>query len=281
MSKTTSITAILVGGRETRHLRVPKQTLPFGDTTVLGRTLRAYLEVGVDDIILVLGYKGESVRSSLGTLPPKVRIVKNPLFDEGMVTFLRTGVRELNASATGFCVGLGDQPLLTPALVEEFLKAFVDSKKRILVPAHQGNLGLPIFLAADLAGEVQDLPAGGELWDILKRHREEVFDYPTGYSAVVRSISDLDDYHTMLRMAGLDIPDLPEAIHAEPAEEIETDDEADTVGLEPQADRGGASPDVQAQARPVRTAEPQPSADLETRSAPDVPMQTQPPSEEP
>lgn len=221
MSKPASITAILVGGRETRHLRVPKQSLPFGDTTVLGKTLNAYLEAGVSEVVLVLGYKADQVEADLGSVPSKVRIVKNPLFDEGMASFLRTGIRELDPSAGGFCVGLGDQPLLTPELVEEFLKAFVDGKGKILVPAYQTSIGLPAFFSSDLSEEIMNLPPNGELWDVLKNHQDDLIDHPTGYSAVVRSIDDLDDYHSMLTLAGLEIPELPEATHtvAQPDEE--------------------------------------------------------------
>ena len=202
-----SIPAILVGGREVRHLRVPKQNLPFGETTVLGKTLRAYLDAGVSEVILVLGYKADVIASQLGPLPANVRIVKNPLFDEGMGTFLRAGVRELPSGIRGFCVGLGDQPLLTGELVRGFIEAFLEAKTKILVPVCQGSLGFPAFFDASLAEEIQTLPPRGDLWDILKRHRDDVVDHPTGYTAIVSSIEDQEDYHTLLRIAGLPIPE--------------------------------------------------------------------------
>jgi molybdenum cofactor cytidylyltransferase len=209
MPKTSSVSipAILLGGREVRHLRVPKQILPFGDVTVLGRTLRAYLDAGVSDVILVLGYKADLIASQLGPLPPNVRIVKNPLFDEGMGTFLRLGVREIPAGSQGFCIGLGDQPLLLPELIRELQAAFIEGKKKILVPTHQMSLGLPAFFEPSIADEILALPPQGELWDIIKRHGDELIDYETGYTAIIRSIEDQDDYHAMLKIAGLPIPD--------------------------------------------------------------------------
>jgi molybdenum cofactor cytidylyltransferase len=209
MPKTSSVSipAILLGGREVRHLRVPKQILPFGDVTVLGRTLRAYLDAGISDVILVLGYKADLIASELGALPPNVRIVKNPLFDEGMGTFLRLGVREIPPGSQGFCIGLGDQPLLTPDLIRELQTAFIEGKKKILVPVHQSSLGLPAFFEPSIAEEILALPPQGELWDILKRHGDDLIDHATGFTSVIRSIEDQDDYHAMLRIAGLPIPD--------------------------------------------------------------------------
>ncbi len=214
------IPAILVGGREVRHLRVPKQILPFGETTVLGRTVQAYLDAGVSDVILVLGYKADLIESTLGPLPPKVRIVKNPLFDEGMGSFLRTGVRELPAGAEAFCLGLGDQPILPAELIRELAAAYVESGKKILVPVYQGSLGLPAILHASMAEEILSLPVKGELWDLILRHADDLADHPTGYTAVLRSIEDQDDYHEMLRLAGLPVPEY----HPEPAEPEETEE---------------------------------------------------------
>ena len=121
MAKAASaaIPAIIVGGREARHLRLPKQSLPFGDSTVLGKTIHAYVDAGASEVIVVLGYKAEQIQAALGSLPPNVRFVRNPLFEEGMGTFLRTGVRELPADAKSFLIGLCDQPLLVGRAVVE------------------------------------------------------------------------------------------------------------------------------------------------------------------
>jgi CTP:molybdopterin cytidylyltransferase MocA len=211
MAKAASVAipAIIVGGREARHLRVPKQSLPFGDTTVLGKTVRAYVEAGASEVIVVLGYKSEQVLASLGPLHPSVKIVRNPLYEEGMGTFLRAGVRELPQGAKAFTVGLCDQPLLSAELIREFVEAFFKAGKKILVPVLQTSLGLPIVCDASVAQEIQALPPNGELWDVIKRSGDDLFDYPTGYTAVLRSIEDLDDYHDMLRVAGLKIPEIP------------------------------------------------------------------------
>lgn len=229
-SPAESITVLLVGGRETKHLRVPKQILSFGETTVLGRTIDAYRKAGFAEILLVLGYKADAIAAELGDLPKGVRIVRNPLFDEGMSSFLRAGLRELPSSSTGFCVGLEDQPLLSPELLTEFASAFVEGKKPILVPAHQGSLGLPAFFQASLAEELSALKQNEDLWDVMKRHGEEILDHPTGFSAVVRSIEDMDDYHAMLRTANLPIPEprpapLPPEPEPEPQTEVASDSE--------------------------------------------------------
>jgi molybdenum cofactor cytidylyltransferase len=224
----TAIPVILVGGREVRHLRVPKQILPFGDSTVLGKTLRAYLDAGVSEVIVVLGYKADQIIANLGPLPSNVRIVRNPIFEEGMATFLKAGLREMTPGARSFCVGICDQPLLTADLVREFIGAFYEGGKKLLVPVMQTSLGLPVVLDSSLIDEIQALPPRGELWDLIKRHGDDLVDHPTGYTAVIRSIEDQDDYHDMLRLAGLKIPEIPfpPAAADEPREDPNRPDES-------------------------------------------------------
>jgi molybdenum cofactor cytidylyltransferase len=200
--------AVLIDGRETRHLRVPKQILPFGDTTVTGRTYRTYVEAGFAEILLVLGYKADIVIEELGPLPGNVRVVRNPLHDEGIASYIRAGMREVPSSAAGFCIGFQDQPLLTKELLTEFCDVFAKREKPILLPVYWGSPGLPAFFDRSLHGDVAQLGPRETLWDLVKRHGDQIFDHPTGYTAVVRSIDDMDDYHEMLRMAGLPIPEI-------------------------------------------------------------------------
>ncbi len=223
MTKSAPMTAILAGGPGTRHLRVPKQILPFGDTTVLGKTLSAYLDAGISEVILVLGYKADLVEAEVSPLPAQVRVARNPLFDEGMFSFVRSGLREM-ASDRDFCIGLADQPLLTAELIGEFLEAFNASKGKILIPAFQGSLGLPAFFKSEMVTPIQSLSGRADLWDLLKENGDSLVDHPTHYSAVVRSIDDMDDYHALLQMAGLPIPDLPKQAPPEAHEEPAGDD---------------------------------------------------------
>jgi len=79
-------------------------------------------------------------------------VVKNPLFEEGMATFMKAGLRELPADMKAFCVGICDQPLLTGELIREFIDAFLKGGKKVLVPVQQTNLGMPVILDASCSG---------------------------------------------------------------------------------------------------------------------------------
>jgi CTP:molybdopterin cytidylyltransferase MocA len=202
-----NLSAIIVAARSGRRLRTPIPMLPFGDTTVLGRTLRAYLDAKFSEIIVVLGYRGEEIRASLGDLGSKVVTVQAPNGDEPYADLLRLGAERLSASAKVFAIGRGDQPLLGKEILEVLGAAYAATKGKILVPTWQGLVGHPVFFDVAFAADFRDLAAPAETWDIIKAHAEQVEDREVQYTAVVQGIEDRDDYFDALRCAGLPVPE--------------------------------------------------------------------------
>lgn len=202
-----NLSAIIVAARSGRRLRTPIPMLPFGDTTVLGRTLRAYLTGQFSEIIVVLGHRGEEIRASLGDLATKALIVQAPGGDEPYADLLRLGVERLSGTAKAFAVGRGDQPLLGKEVIEELITAFAATKGKILVPTWQGTVGQPVFFDVSYAADFRRLAAPAETWDILQAHGAEVTDREVQYAAVAQGIEDRDDYFDALRCAGLPVPE--------------------------------------------------------------------------
>jgi molybdenum cofactor cytidylyltransferase len=201
-----NLSAIIVAARSGRRLRTPIPMLPFGDTTVLGRTLRAYIDARFSEIIVVLGYRGEEIRACLGDLGSKVLTVQAPSGDEPYADLLRLGVERLSGAAKAFAIGRGDQPLLGKEILEELGEACAAAKGKIVIPTWQGSLGHPVFFDVSFAGDFRRLAAPAETWDIIRAHADQVEDREVQYVAVVQGIEDRDDYFDALRRAGLPVP---------------------------------------------------------------------------
>jgi molybdenum cofactor cytidylyltransferase len=219
-----NLSAVIVNSRAGRHLKTPVPMLPFGDTTILNRTLTAYLDAGFREVIVVLSYRATEVQTSLGPLAGRVHVVSAAHVDEEFGGLIRLGLERISNSSKGFAIGTGDQPLLDKALLTALGDRFSSSKTKILVPVCQGQVGYPAFFDVALLAEFRRLPPQGEVWDILKAHATDVLDYGVFQTAVIRHVDDTEDYHAMLRMAGLPIP--------EPEEEEEA---ASTAGQQPAA----------------------------------------------
>jgi molybdenum cofactor cytidylyltransferase len=203
-----NLSAVIVASRTQRHLKTPVPLLPFGDTTVLGKTASAYLDAGFAEVILVLGYRGTEIQASLGPLASRLQILIGPIPDEEYGTLVRRGVEKISSGSKAFALGLGDQPLLDKDLLENLADKFAASRSKIMVPVNQGSIGYPLFFDASLAQDFRKTAAGAEPWDVLKAHAGDVLDYAVFHTSVVRHIEDMDDYHEALSIARLPIPEI-------------------------------------------------------------------------
>ncbi len=78
--------AILAAGRGTRLGQItektPKALLQVGSQTLISRQLDALLEVGVSQVLVVVGYRQELIAESVQQAYPQVRFVTNPRFEK-------------------------------------------------------------------------------------------------------------------------------------------------------------------------------------------------------
>lgn len=227
---TKNISAVLVATRIQRRLKNPIPMLPFGEKTILRQTIDAYLEAGIGEIAVVVGYRGSEIQESLRSLPGSVKVVISPDPEEPFNSMFRRGLQALSAPK-GVAVGMGDQALLPGELIARLAAAFSAGKSRILVPVWSGQVGMPVFLQTQLAEELAKMPAGSEIWDLLTTHKEDIGEYPTSHISVLRHIEDMEDYHRMLEMAGHALPQPVEENAAAAAPQRE-ETPADTASTE-------------------------------------------------
>lgn len=102
----------------------------------------------VGEVVVVLGRDADRVRQTLGDLP--VAFATNAEWPNGMAGSIRTGVRALPASVEGVLIVLGDQPTVTPAIIDRIVDAFRTSGKAIATPIYRGRAGNPVVFSSEL-----------------------------------------------------------------------------------------------------------------------------------
>ena len=70
------VTGIILAAGRSRRLGRPKQLLPFGETTLLGRVVENALAGPLEQVVLVLGPGMEEIARALAR--PGLRIVQTP-----------------------------------------------------------------------------------------------------------------------------------------------------------------------------------------------------------
>jgi molybdenum cofactor cytidylyltransferase len=150
---------ILAAGLSTRSNRY-KMALPLGDKSVIERAVEGMLDA-VEQIWVVVGWKADRVRQLLAPYP-KVEIVPNPAFREGMFSSVKAGIARVRAPH--FFLLPGDHPLVGPEVYRRLLAA----SGEIVIPTFQGRKGHPVRVHSALIPEILGYPADGTLRDYIR-----------------------------------------------------------------------------------------------------------------
>ncbi|MEO1026115.1 MAG: nucleotidyltransferase family protein [Pseudomonadota bacterium] len=149
MNKVTAV--VLAAGLSRRMGQRNKMLLPIAGEAMMLRTLRAYLGV-FDDVLIVTGFEADKIGAAVAHL--NLRIVHNPDYEDGQASSVAVGLRAA-PNADHVVIGLGDQPLLRRGELELLVKTHLSrGGTKITVPHNGTSRGNPIVVPGRLLPEI-------------------------------------------------------------------------------------------------------------------------------
>lgn len=169
------LTGIVLGGGASRRLGRPKQTLPLGDTTVLGWALRNAEASSLERVVLVVGGAADEVLD--GVTVGRAQVVRNDAFGTGCASSLLAGL-----DAAGECDAvmllLGDMPGVDPSVIDEVRAAWELDRPWAAVTSYRGELGHPFVFAADAFPTLRGLHGDKAVWKLVDGRPDAVRPLP-------------------------------------------------------------------------------------------------------
>ncbi|NHZ70217.1 MAG: NTP transferase domain-containing protein [Proteobacteria bacterium] len=141
----------------------PKQTLPYGSTTLVGSAVAVAQASIVDDVVVVTGFHGPAVSAAV---QESARVVENPDPAAGNMSSLMMGLDALE-EGSGVVVLLSDMPEVSIDVVDALIEGVHSSGADAGWVAYSNGDGHPIFLMARILEEVRDLTGPKALWRYL------------------------------------------------------------------------------------------------------------------
>ncbi len=163
-----------------------KLLLPLDDRPVLAHVIDATLASQARPIIVVLGHQSDQVRSQIEhyTIHHDITLVENEHYLQGMSSSLRIGIQTLltNGYRNGTppyqvdsaLIVLGDQPLITPQVIDTLITAYRTAGTPIVAPLYKGKRGSPVLFDESLFSELIEVTGDEGGRTVLERHRHEV-----------------------------------------------------------------------------------------------------------
>jgi molybdenum cofactor cytidylyltransferase len=187
------ITAIVLAAGLSTRMGRPKLLLPWGDTTVLGRTIGNLQRSGVNEIIVVSGFQAQEVEGISAQLG--VQTFFNELYASGgMITSVQTALRLLPDNREAILVMLADQPMVETESIDRLVKAWSENKGELLAPVIKGRRGNPVLIGRRYFDELLSLPVGSAPRDLLSQHSEQLKLVEVETDSILRDLDEIEDY---------------------------------------------------------------------------------------
>jgi len=190
---------VLAAGASTRLGR-PKQLLPFGGTTMLGRVVA---ETGtattLDQVVVVIGGSASEVRRQVDF--GRATVVENPEFVEGCASSYRTGLAAIDPRAEAVAVVLGDQPGVDRAVIDLMADGWRANRGVITLASYRQRLGHPMIFDRSLFPALEVLQGDKAAWKIVDAHPEWVREVPLDRPYPF-DVNTWEEYQALLKSAG-------------------------------------------------------------------------------
>ncbi len=170
------VSGLILGAGASQRFGEPKQLLPFGETTLLGWVVsQARRADQLDETIAVLGRSAEEIRRRVdfGT----TRVVENPVFTEGCASSYRAGISALDPRSEAIMIILGEQPGITPEIINRLADEWRQSDAPIALCSYEGGRkGHPMIFARSMFDQLEVLHGDKAAWKLVDANASAVLE---------------------------------------------------------------------------------------------------------
>lgn len=184
------ISSILLAAGMSKRMGEPKALLDWGGEPLIRYQIRQLQDAGVDEVVVVLGYRADDIHRKLHGLT--YRSVLNPIYQLGRAGSLRAGAKAISQEASAIVLLNVDQP--RPAeLIRSVIEAHT-SEASATRPVHGDDHGHPVVLAGRLRGALITATEDQQgLKGVLANFTDTIVDVPSDERCLV-DMNTPDDY---------------------------------------------------------------------------------------
>jgi molybdenum cofactor cytidylyltransferase len=186
------IWAVILAAGESKRMGTPKMLLPFKGFTMIESVIDNITRSDADNTLIVLGAEKER----LTQLPGILRVVRcyNDNYKEGMLSSVKCAFKNVPAGTRAVMVFQGDQPLITPDVINSVIKAYLSSEKGIIIPVFNSRRGHPVLIDIKYKDDIEQLNKDKGLRSLAYMFPDDVLEVLTDEPGILRDFDTYDQY---------------------------------------------------------------------------------------
>jgi molybdenum cofactor cytidylyltransferase len=189
---------IMLGAGASRRLGRPKQTLPLGDTTLLGYVLREAEASALERVVLVVG--GAADEALAAVEPSRATVARNDSYGSGCASSLLAGL-DAAGETEAIMLLLGDMPGVGAATIDFVAAAWESDRPWAAVTSYRGERGHPFVFARSAFGDLRALHGDKAVWKLMEQRSGEVVEARVP-GPIPRDVDTRADYEAVLAESG-------------------------------------------------------------------------------
>jgi molybdenum cofactor cytidylyltransferase len=194
------VVGIVLGAGSSRRLGRPKQTLPLGETNLLGWIMRDVEASSLDRVVLVLGGAAEEARAGLALR--RATIAYNRSYGTGCASSLLAGL-DAAGSCDAVMLLLGDMPGVDPSVINAVLTDWKKHRPWAAVTRYEDAVGHPLLFAATAFPALRALHGDKAVWKLIAEVPERVREVPVTRT-LPGDVNTWADYEVACRRLGVE-----------------------------------------------------------------------------
>lgn len=198
MTTMPKVAGIVLAAGESSRMGRTKQLLPFRGKTILECVVDSALASSLDRVVVVLGHHADEIAPLMKGRD--VTVVLNPCYAAGQSSSLRAGLRALDAEVDAVLFLLGDQPLVTPVIIDSILAAYAASPTPIVLPACEGRRGNPALFSRETFPRIEALEEDQGARPLFAEYVGRILTVPLPDPAIHFDVDTEDDYRRLLEL---------------------------------------------------------------------------------
>jgi molybdenum cofactor cytidylyltransferase len=202
---TSTVVGIILAAGRSRRMGAFKPLLPFGDSTVIDSCISNLREGGVEEVIVVIGHRGEVLRKHLAG--SKITLIDNPDPEGEMSSSIAYGVQAVAPGEGAFILTPADYPAIPSAVISQLLSEWRNGSL-LIKPTWQDRGGHPVLVDMSFRSALLNLDSERGLKGFFEDHMDQVRRLPVGSNYIARDLDTWDDYAALHQeVFGVPAPD--------------------------------------------------------------------------
>ncbi len=196
MKHSPKVTGIILAAGASSRMGRTKQLLPFRGQTILECVVDNALASSLHRVVAVLGHESETIEPLLAS--KDVAVIHNPHYEKGQSSSIKIGLHALTEEVDAVLFILGDQPLVTPEIINLILTAYETSPSPVVLPFFNGKRGNPALFSRETFPRLAALKEDCGARPLFEEYAERILKVPVSDTAIHFDIDTEEDYRKLL-----------------------------------------------------------------------------------